>query len=672
MPLAPLTSLPGVGPARVARLAKLGVASMADLLLLVPRRVECWEAALPLAEVAEREPGGPPVRLAGTVGGRSFLRQGRRRSLLRVRVEDELGHELPLLFFNQPWLRERFVKGQPIEVRGRVVDARGTALVVERLATPERPLPEPGSVTPSYPSTEGLSQEFLGALCREAVRRHAQDLPELLASDLRAEQDLPALPCAVRALHEPRDLEHFRRARRRVALEPILRLQVSLWERRQLRARGAALEVHLDAPARAQLAAKLPHVPTAGQRTVMDELRRDLDRPVPMRRLLQGDVGSGKTLVGLYGCLAVASAGGQSAFMAPTELLAEQHFDGWLPHLRRAGLEAALLAGSVQGAERARVLRGLADGSIDVVFGTHALFSEDVLFAHLALSVIDEQHRFGVSQRRRLLDKGRDCHALLMTATPIPRSMALTIYGDLDISVLREKPPGRGEVRTRWLRGAERRKAVGFLEQRLMAGERVFWVVPRIEEGASGAPGAEARFEKLREHRLARFGIELVHGRQTSEERARRLARFRGGQARLLVATTVIEVGVDVPEATVMVIESAERLGLAQLHQLRGRIGRSALPGWCFLLGAEVAAERFGLLEQSSDGFVLSEADLRLRGMGDLAGVRQAGDNAEGLGDPDVDLDLLLLARDQVARDAGLRAAYGARGSTPENPVTAS
>lgn len=671
MPDAQLSSLPGIGPARVARLAKLGVETMTDLLLLVPRRVECWPDVSPLAEVLELEPGGEPVRLCGTVAGRSFVHQGRRRSLLRVRIEDEDGHELHVLFFNQPWLRERFVKGESLEVRGRVVEAKGTAVVALQIATPERPLPEPGAVTPSYPITEGISQEFIGALCREAAGRHAAELVDALEPDLRATADLPALAEAVRALHEPADLEQFRRARRRVALEPILRLQVSLWRRRQSRADGEALAVELDEHAHRLLEAKLPFVPTQGQRTVIAELRADLARPVPMRRLLQGDVGSGKTLVGLFGCLVVAEAGGQSAFMAPTELLAEQHFDGWLPHLRQAGLEAALLTGSIQGADRTRVLRGLADGSVDVVFGTHALFSEGVHFQRLAFSVIDEQHRFGVSQRRRLLDKGRDCHALMMTATPIPRSMALTIYGDLDLSILREKPPGRGVVRTRWLRGAERRKAVGFLEQRLAEGERVFWVVPRIEEGASGAPGAEARFAKLRDHRLARFGIELVHGRLPAEERTRRLARFRTGEVALLVATTVIEVGVDVPEATVMVIESAERLGLAQLHQLRGRIGRSERAGWCFLMGTEVAAERFRLLEQSSDGFVLSEADLRQRGMGDLVGVRQAGDNAEGLGDPDADLDLLLFARDQVARSADLRAAYGGPDPAPENTVTA-
>ena len=375
---APLTSLPGVGPARVTRLAKLGIEQMLDLLFLVPRRVDVWAEPISLAEVLERGPGSELVRVTGTVAGRSFLRQGGRRSLLRVRVEDDEGRQVHALFFNQPWLRERFVKGEPIEFRGRIVEAKGTAIVVERLASPERPLPAPGDVTPIYPGIEGISPEFLGGLCREAIDRHADELVDGLAAALREELDLPALPDAVRTLHRPTHLDAFRAARRRVALEPILRLQARLWQRRHARSGGAALPIEIDAAAHRALEARLPFVPTGGQREVIEELRGDLARPVAMRRMLQGDVGSGKTLVGLYGCTAVARAGGQSAFMAPTELLAEQHFAVLAPHLERAGLNAALLSGSVQGARRKRVLRGLADGSLDVVVGTPALFSSDV------------------------------------------------------------------------------------------------------------------------------------------------------------------------------------------------------------------------------------------------------------------------------------------------------
>jgi ATP-dependent DNA helicase RecG len=330
----------------------------------------------------------------------------------------------------------------------------------------------------------------------------------------------------------------------------------------------------------------------------------------------------------------------------------------------------------VSAAERRQVLAQLASGMADVAFGTHALFSPDVRYRNLALAVIDEQQRFGVGQRARILDKGRDVHALLMTATPIPRTLALTLYGDLDTSVLREAPAGRGKVGTRWVRGQDRERVPEFLRERLDAGEQVYWVVPRIgtadetdeEVAESARSGAESAFARLERSDLARHGIELVHGRMPAPERAARLERFRAGRAGVLVATTVIEVGVDVPNATVMVIENAERLGLAQLHQLRGRIGRGARDGWCLLFGDQVAAERFELLERTSDGFEIAEEDLRLRGMGDLAGLRQAGDNAEGLGDPGLDLGLLLLARELVETRPELARAYDDEGAGDVTP----
>jgi len=317
-------------------------------------------------------------------------------------------------------------------------------------------------------------------------------------------------------------------------------------------------------------------------------------------------------------------------------------------------VRARLLTGSLPAARRAEVLAELAAGSAQVAFGTHALFSADVRFAALALAVIDEQHRFGVAQRRRLLEKGRDVHALLMTATPIPRSLALTVYGDLEVTLIGEKPPGRGRVTTRWLRGSERLRLRGLLARELEAGGQVYWVVPRIEGAPSGAEGAAQRHAELAAGPLARFGVELVHGRLESAERERRLARFRAGEARLLVATTVIEVGVDVPAASAIVIEEAQRLGLAQLHQLRGRVGRGSADARCWLLGAAAAKERFEFLERNDDGFALAEEDLRRRGMGDLLGLRQAGGGVPGPETGDAlerDLDLLLAARDVARAD---------------------
>ncbi|HVS18423.1 MAG TPA: helicase-related protein, partial [Planctomycetota bacterium] len=422
---------------------------------------------------------------------------------------------------------------------------------------------------------------------------------------------------------------------------------------------GSARVLRLASGERARLAACFPFAFTGAQEAALDDLERDLARAQPMRRLLQGDVGSGKTAVGAWAALAAAANGAQTAFLAPTELLAEQHFAGLAPRFAAAGVRAVLLTGSLANARRAEVLAALADGSAQVAFGTHALFSADVRFAALALAVIDEQHRFGVAQRRRLLEKGRDVHALLMTATPIPRSLALTVYGDLEVTLIGEKPPGRGRVTTSWLRGAERARLRGRLERSLEAGGQVYWVVPRIEGTPSGAGGAAERHAELAAGPLARFGVELVHGRLDAAERERRLARFRAGQARVLVATTVIEVGVDVPAADVMVIEEAQRLGLAQLHQLRGRVGRGPGDACCLLMGTSGARERFELLERTDDGFAVAEEDLRRRGMGDLLGLRQAGGGLAALEDSlERDLDLLLAARDLVGRDARLRGLY--------------
>ena len=660
--LGELTSLAGVGPVRVQRLANIGVHSVRDLLLLLPRRLVQWEERSTIARALERV--GERVRVAGVVERVRFSRFGRRRSLVRARVADDSG-AIDALFFNQPWLRDSIVPGRELELCGKVVDSRGTALAAPRLGSTERPLPAPGALEPEYPTATGLGQEFLRQLCRRATDEHAARLVERLEPRVLARLGLPELPNAVAEVHTPRDLEGFAAARRRLLLEGMLPVQAQLLGARG--ARGARVRpIELDERTHAGLLDRYPFELTAGQSAVVGELRADLARRLPMRRLLMGDVGSGKTAVALYAAMAVAEAGGQVAFMAPTELLAEQHADGLREMLGRAGLPAVLLTGSLSAAERRAVLASLASGEARVVFGTHALFSADVRYASLDLAIIDEQHRFGVGQRAALAGKGPAVHLLLMTATPIPRTLALTLYGDVDVSQLRESPPGRGALSTHWVRGDKREKLPGFLEERLREGEQVFWVCPRIgdaDEEDEGQTGAERRFGLLEDSGLGAFGVQLVHGRQKASERAERLDAFRSGEVRTLVATTVIEVGVDVPRATVMVVENAERLGLAQLHQLRGRVGRGPRDSWCFLLGDAVAGERFRMLERTRDGFELAEEDLRQRGMGDLAGVRQSGANFEGLTGVYADLDLFEAARELVREDAGVRAAYGGEGA---------
>jgi len=655
--LAALTSLSGVGPKKAASLAAAGIASVRDLLLLEPRGYECWEERSTIAEA--REQLGRRAIVRAEVTRVRLTRLGGKRSLVRVSLEDATG-TIDALFFNQPWMREHVTAGETYEFAGNVVDSKGPTLATPKLGTPAKPLPPAGTVQPIYPPVEGWSQDGLAGVIAEAVERFADRLLEPVPEERLDELNLPPLAQAVHDIHAPRDLASFGRARRRLTLETLIRIQCRIQGARSARRRTAARPVRVDAREHAQIMANFPFQFTDGQAQIARELRADLARREPMRRLFQGDVGSGKTAVALYAALAVARAGGQVAFMAPTELLAEQHYYGLRGFIHDAGCEAELVSGSLPKDERRNVTRRLATGDVQILFGTHALFSKDIRFHRLDLVVIDEQHRFGVGQRAALLDKGTDVHVLLMTATPIPRTLALTVYGDLDTSVLREHPPGRGRVKTRWVRGHDKRRVPKFLAERLAEGEQIYWVCPRIgdDESTSKLASAEKRYEQLAKTELAEIGIELVHGRIPQDERAHRLNRFRQGEVGLLVATTVIEVGVDVPSATVMVIENAERLGLAQLHQLRGRVGRGPADSWCLLYGKDQAAERFELLEQTNDGFELAEEDLRRRGMGDLAGVRQSGVNAEGLTDLEQDLDLLLAARDLVRELHGLRRAY--------------
>jgi ATP-dependent DNA helicase RecG len=680
--LSPLV-LSGVGPSRAERLAGLGVSSVRDLLTLRPRRLDVAPAALPIAALrglvvdgpvcdetsspmAAGRPGAAGAkevhRIEGEVTAMRMFRMGGRRSTLRIGVSDGTA-SIDALFFNQPWLRELFAKGDTVELMGSLVNTKsGPALVTPRVGRPDKPLPAPGALEPIYPLVDGVGQEYLRGLILDALDKYAHSLKETLTEVQLGALGFPALPEAVASLHRPTSEAAYGAALSRLAFEGLLGLAARLEKKRQTRLAGAALRAHLPkfqghpVEAAAALEQLFPFPFTGAQKRVIAELLDDMESTTPMGRLLQGDVGAGKTAVALAVSIAMVKSGGQVAFMAPTEVLAEQHFGGNRELLRGQGIDSCLLTGSVSVRVRRELLAGVATGRPMIVFGTHALFSKDVVFGALGLCVIDEQHRFGVGQRERLTKGGAkskdagvevgasafpaiaDAHVLHMTATPIPRSLALILHGDLDLAILDEKPPGRGAIRTRWVRGAERRRIRGLLAERLAAGERAFWVLPRIDstEAERGGRGVVEVHEWLLATDLAEHGIELVHGRLKSDERRRRFQRFKSGESKLLVGTTVIEVGVDVPEATVMVIEDAERLGLAQLHQLRGRIGRG--PGgdpWCLLLGPKSGEERFRLLESTNDGFVIAEADLEKRGMGDLAGVRQSGENLEGLAELD-------------------------------------
>jgi len=552
-------------------------------------------------------------------------------------------------------LRKRFALGQSLVLEGRIVDARGPALAAPRVLDPEDPAPERPRVL--YPLAGGLGQELLRQLVQRARAALGSPCDDPLPLAERERLQLLEANDALRALHEPADELEFARGQRRAAFEGLVALQRRLQARRERSALETAPALVQDERAWREIVTALPFELTRGQAAIAHELRAELARTRPMRRLLQGDVGSGKTALALIAAALCARAGAQAAILAPTELVAEQHARGARDYLQRLGCSSALLTGALAPTERARVRTELERGHVSIVFGTHALLAPHVRFARLALAVIDEQQRFGVAQRRELLAKGSAAHALLMTATPIPRTLALAVYGELDAWVLREKPPGRGELRTRRVKPERAQALRDWLARRLAAGESAYWVVPRIDSGPAGA-GLEERAAELARGPLAPHGIARAHGRAAAPERQAELERFHSGTARLLLATSVIEVGLDVPHARVIVVEGAERFGLAQLHQLRGRVGRSAGEAWCLLLasaGAELgerAQQRLALLERESDGFAIAEADLAARGAGELVGLRQAGLAEPLLAAGALDLELVQAARACAEREA--------------------
>ncbi len=666
-PDSPLTDLPGIGKAKGDKLAKAGLCVLRDLMLLPPVGVVHWPEPIDVATAVERE--GETVRVAGKVKSFQRTRFGGKRSLVRITLEGPDGSTIVGMWFNQPWMVDVVTKDEDVEFYGLRVDAKGPALTSPQIGHGDKPLPSAGTVEPQYAAPTGFSGAYLGSLIRQALELAGPGLEDPLSDAALAQHGLPALAQAVRGVHIPTELASFEAGRRRLALEPLLAMQANLQKCRAGRG-GGARAVRFPKPVYKQIAERFPFEFTQGQKQVVADILRDLARRIPMRRLVQGDVGSGKTALALYAAMATVEAGGQVAFMAPTELLVEQHFYGARDMLRSVGIEAEILTGSLAASDRKYLVQRLKRGELQVVFGTHALFSKDVSFRRLDLIVIDEQHRFGVGQRASLAGKGQDAHLLLLTATPIPRTLALTLYGDLEVSTLKQAPPGRGSIKTHWARGPKIRRVRPFVAERLKAGEQAFWVCPRIGgNGDEGKEGVVERYEELcADARLASFGVELVHGKLPAEERAWRLDRFRQGEVALLVATTVVEVGVDVSAATIMVIEEAQRLGLAQLHQLRGRVGRGRADSFCVLLGEKSAAERFELLEGSCDGFYLAEEDMRKRGMGDLSGMRQAGLNTEGLADPEQDLDLYLAARDLVQTCPDVMRFYGRDQQAPLTP----
>ncbi|GIW39779.1 MAG: ATP-dependent DNA helicase RecG [Candidatus Binatia bacterium] len=622
----------GVGPRRADALRKLGIATVEDLLYHLPFR---YEDRRHLARARDVRPGdvvtlrGKLVHLAERVVGRA------RRKILEGVLRDESGL-LPLTWYNQvAYFRTRLRPGTEYFVHGRVEYGAGGVRIVHPEMEPVEGAETLG-ILPVYTKPSTLSVAAMRKLLGRAVRDWSETVPSALPEEVAARYRLLDLPTALREVHlpDPRSdaerLGDFRsEAHRSIVFDELFFLQLGML----LRRRAYAAEPGLAMPDRGtwtrRLAEDLPFPLTGAQKRALAEIYEDMARPAPMHRLLQGDVGSGKTIVALFAALRAIENGYQAAFMAPTELLAEQHYRTVAPFLERLGLRAVLLTGETSRKEKEATLAGLESGDIHLVVGTHALIQEGVRFRALGLGVIDEQHRFGVLQRAALRRLGTP-DILLLTATPIPRTLALTLYGDLDLSFLDEMPAGRQQVRTLLFPESRRPEVYDLVRRELDLGHQGYVVYPRIEEAEDpNVRDATTMARELARTVFASYRVGLLHGKMRPEEKDAVMRRFRDGDVQLLVATTVVEVGIDVPNATVMVVENAERFGLAQLHQLRGRVGRGTAPSLCLLVASfarsDTARERLAVLGRSYDGLAIAEADLRLRGPGDFLGTRQSG-----------------------------------------------
>jgi ATP-dependent DNA helicase RecG len=637
MQSSPLTELSGVGPALASKLQRLNVHRVEDLLFLLPLRYEDRTQLVPVGALR----AGDRSLVEGEVLLAETVYRGRRNLL--VRIGDGTG-QLTLRFFH--FSRQQQAQFQPGVRVSCFGEVRKGGAGLEMIHPEYRLLREQGSattdtLTPIYPATEGVQQGRLRNLTDQALRRMAEDPPdELLPPGTINKLGLPTLADAIRYLHRPppdadivRLLAGTHPCQQRLAFEELLAHYLSLRNLRALAETEAAIPLAGGQAEVGGFIADLPFRLTAAQQRVVAEVLDDLEAPHPMMRLIQGDVGSGKTVIAAIACLKTIACGVQAAIMAPTELLAEQHwrsFSGWF---RPLGVEPAWLSGSQRGASRREALATIADGSARIVVGTHALFQEGVQFDRLALIIIDEQHRFGVHQRVALREKGVSAgaypHQLVMTATPIPRTLAMAAYADLDTSVIDELPPGRKPVTTIALPATRRDEVVERVRSACRSGQQAYWVCPLIEESeALDFEAAEASYARLTEE-LPDLRVGLVHGRMRPAEKERGMQAFKDGLVQLLVATTVIEVGVDVPNATLMIIENAERMGLSQLHQLRGRVGRGERQSHCVLLYkpplGQLAHSRIKVLRDTNDGFVVAQRDLELRGPGELLGTRQTG-----------------------------------------------
>ncbi|MDR1390507.1 MAG: ATP-dependent DNA helicase RecG [Treponema sp.] len=661
--LAPVSGIKGAGPASEALLAAAGIGSIGALLSYYPRDYEDRSVIVPLSGWRRG-----PVCTTATVTAHDWIGFGAMRTL-KAHIEDS-GERACLLCFNRPFLKNVLPVGGRVRIWGRFFYKYGE-LQASVFETDTEGGKKFGGILPVYPLSAGLSQGLLRKLCKNALAQYGQCIEDEVPAPVARSEALLHKAQALGILHFPPSMDDLEKARNTLIFEELFYLETVVGKRAMERknhgnstpSKTGAQNTGLQK----RLIERLPFELTGGQLRTLAEINGDFDSPYPMARLLQGDVGSGKTLVAFLAALAVIEGGGQAALMAPTELLARQHAENAARLLEPLGIKPAYLAGNIKAAGRRELLKALASGEINLVLGTHALFSADVQYHNLRLAVIDEQHRFGVIQRQKILDKGKTGvnknqipHLLMMSATPIPRTLALTVFGDLDVSVIPDMPKGRKPVETHLAKESNAQKVYDFVKKELDAGRQAYFVYPLIGDDEESEPagdegkkitGAVQMAEKLEREIFPSYQSALLHSRIPDEEKRRVMAQFQSGATHILAATSVVEVGVDVPNASCMVIHHAERFGLSALHQLRGRVGRGGSQAYCFLVYSEnglseSALERLKAIKQNSSGFVIAEEDLKIRGPGLIAGIEQSGYLKLGIADPIRDSDALLRARE--------------------------
>ena len=669
----PASRVRGVGPATAERFRALGIETVGDLLTFWPRDWDDRTVRVPLSRFDSTQ----KITALATVIAHEWFGYGRMRTL-KIVIEDAEGTRAELACFNRPFLERQFPVGSEIVVHGsfqvKYGGIQSAAFEIDLAAD------SPARVLPVYSLTAGLSQAQVRKAIANALAEYGRGIDSELPESIRVAQGIPAKREILSLMHESATLADAARGRDALIFEELFLFEYAIGtrslERRgrlpalapsaptstpsESNATGEAPETLTESlsPLQARLVARLPFSLTRDQLAAISTMNGELSGDLAMARLLQGDVGSGKTLVAFLACLSVVERGGQCAVLAPTELLARQHAENAARILEPIGVRLAFLTGNVKASGRARLLEELRAGNIDVVIGTHALFSSGVAYRNLRLAVIDEQHRFGVLQRSAIIEKGIACtperkepHLLMMSATPIPRTLALSVFGDLDVSVIATLPPGRKPIVTHLARMGNEEKVYEFVARELSLGRQAYFVYPLIGQGEDeSVKSAEDMFARLRDAVFPGTSIALIHSKIAEEEQRRIMADFRSGAIKVLVATSVVEVGVDVANATCMVIEHAERFGLSALHQLRGRVGRGELQSWCFLVYAQSLTEdakaRLKVMHETHDGFLIAEEDLRIRGPGDVAGIEQSGYLSFSIADPVRDAAILERARE--------------------------